>query len=954
MKAFLEKVADYIFDNHRDHLNELSVVVPNRRAALFLGKYLSNKTDVPIWSPQFYSIEDFVFKYSGYQLIPLVDLLFELYAVHREIEGAKAQSFDRFSAWGQLLLKDFNELDLYLKDADYIFHYLSEAKAMTIWKLNPEEMTMMERDYLRFYASLGNYYQLLVQRLEAKNLAYQGMAYRKFVVDIENNSLDNKPLIFAGFNALTPAEEVIFDFYKKQNQAKVIWDIDAYYYEDHKQEAGYFLRKQLDKKSDNDLIWLTDAFKEETKIINIYGVSGDVSIAKMAGIILEEMADNSNEKGVKLKEDTALVLANEALIVPMLYSLPDNVDTFNITMSYPSKLSRVYELLTNIFGLYLQQMLPDGKVSKKPAYYYKSLEIVLLHPLVKAHLHRLSASNVAQKISKIIRENNISYISQEKFPTQFDLMESDPAFEFLRLFSKRITKPIELIELIQEILQQLFDNLGSSEEDKLDREFLFHYLNLMRRMGDLLNEHPFIKQFTTLKNLFISLAAEQGIPFTGEPLAGVQIMGMLETRTLDFKNLILLSANEGMLPKAHVYQSFILPDIKRELGLPLPVDNDAVSAYHFYRLIKAANNIHIIYNTQNDSMGQGELSRYVQQIEWELKDYNAKTIINHNLFHIPLQTEDFDFDIRFPKDDYSIDRLKYIANGKGFSPSSLNNYLECSLRFYFQRILGMYSEEEVEETLASNTLGTVIHGVLEEFYLRKKGLVINDSFLDEIKKEYVDELEKRFRIEFKKGDIEHGQNLLWRKVAERFVEHFIESEKQFVKEGIPCTIIDLELELNRSIKLEIDGEVLDVHFRGNADRVDKVGNVVRVIDYKTGKVEAKDVRLFKYKNSIWDEMFLGKKPKSFQLFMYAWMYAPNLESTNQLQAGIIGLKYHSKYYPLAINHKDDLLVSEDYLNDFEKDLKSMMGKLFDRDEDFKQCDDDQFCKYCDYKFICGR
>jgi len=270
MEAFLKKIADHIFDNHREHMNELSVVVPNRRAALFLGKYLSRKTDVPIWSPKFYSIEDFVFTWSGYQLIPLVDLLFQLYEVHREIEGSKAQSFDRFSAWGQLLLKDFNEIDLYLKDANYIFHYLSEAKALNMWSLDPEEMTKMERDYLRFYASLGKYYQILKLRLEEKKWAYQGMAYRKFVDNIQQYDMEDKPIIFAGFNALSPAEQAIFDYYKDNNQAKVIWDIDSYYFDDSKQEAGYFLRKQLDNIGENDIVWRTNALREEEKNINIY------------------------------------------------------------------------------------------------------------------------------------------------------------------------------------------------------------------------------------------------------------------------------------------------------------------------------------------------------------------------------------------------------------------------------------------------------------------------------------------------------------------------------------------------------------------------------------------------------------------------------------------------------------------------------------------------------------
>ena len=953
MEAFLKKVADHIFDNHRDHLNEVYVVVPNRRAALFLGKHLSAKTDVPIWSPQFYSIEDFVFKLSGYQLIPLVDLLFELYAVHRKIEGSKSQSFDRFNAWGQLLLKDFNELDLYLKDADYLFRYLSEAKTLSKWSLNPDDLTQMERDYLRFYASLGDYYKQLTRSLESKKLAYQGMAYRKVVEGLNDLKGEDNPIIFAGFNALTPAEELLFDFFEKHGQATVLWDIDSYYFEDIKHEAGFFLRKQLKDVDKKKISWLSNELSTGAKSINIYGVSGDVSIAKMAGNILADMADDKASRGGQLSDDTAVVLANEALIVPMLYSLPDNIDTFNITMSYPSKLSRVYELISNILDLYMQHISIEGKVAKSPSFYHKQLESILLHPLIKQYLHIVSKGNTAEEIVKIIRKNNISFVAQKNFPAQFDIKDDQAAIAFLELFAKKISKPLDLVILVRDLLQILFDKTDA-KENQLDREFLFHYLSLMHRMEDLLTVHPYINLISTLKKLFISLASAQGIPFIGEPLMGVQIMGMLETRTLDFENLILLSANEGMLPKSHVYQSFILPDIKRELGLPLPVDNDSVFAYHFYRLLQGAKNIHILYNTQNDSMGQGELSRYVQQIEWELKEVNPNVEIKHKLYHIPLQSGEYDNSISFDKDDYAMNRLRRIATEKGFSPSTLNSYKGCSLKFYFQRILGMYTEDEVEETLAANTQGTVIHGVLEDFYLRKKGLVLNETFLDEIKKEYKKELEVRFKKEFKKGDIDHGQNLLLRKVAERYIELFIDNERNLVKKGVSCTIIDLELQMLRSLSINIGNEQLNVKFQGSADRVDRLGNTVRVIDYKTGFVENSDCKLWSGKKDYWEKMFSGEKDKAFQLMMYAWLYHPNLDSMFDLQAGITGLKYHSKYFPLSISKETETGINTDHIDKFEEDLTSLMEELFNPEIKFTQCEDEKACKFCDYKFICGR
>ncbi len=953
MKAFLEKVADHIYDNHKNHLQDLSVVVPNRRAALFLGKYLSSKTDKPIWSPQFYSIEDFVFKLSGFQLVPLIDLLFELYSVHIEIEGAKKHSFDRFNGWGQLLLKDFNDIDLYLKDADEVFRYLSEAKAISLWHLDPNRITKMEREYLSFYSSLGIYYKKLNERLSKKNLAYQGMAYRYVAENLTQLSKGDKPIIFAGFNALSPSEKSIFNFFEKNENTKILWDIDKYYFEDPKQEAGAFLRTQLQSIDKKKISWIDNSMQTEAKEVNIYGLSGDVSMAKMAGNILQSLALEKKTKGEKLSDETAVVLANEQLIVPMLYSLPDEIETFNVTMSYPSRLSRVYELVIHIFDLFSQHISIEAKPVTNPRFYHRQLETFLIHPLVQQYILSASSNNSAQTIIDETRKNNISFIIQKEFPLNFDLKQNDRSIPFLSLLSQNIAQATDLLDIIQNILQELFQSSIKGKLSDVDQDILFYYKNLISRMKDLLVEYPYVNQISTLKKLFISLASAQGVPFTGEPLSGVQIMGMLETRTLDFENLILLSANEGMLPKSHVYQSFILPDIKRELGLPLPVDNDSIFAYHFYRLMQRAKNIFILYNTQNDNMGQGELSRYVQQLSWEWQDKNPNVKWNHKLFHIPLSPDEYNTEIRFPKDKFAINRIKVISES-GFSPSTLNTYKECSLKFYFQRVLEMYTEKEVEETIAANTQGTVIHGVLEAFYKPLVNKVITKDFLDNMAVEFPEKLKELFKKEFGKGDIDHGQNLLMHEVAKRFIEYFIESERRLIEQGEVCTFLVSEDELKRSLDIDLDGAKYRINIKGKADRIDRLGNTVRIIDYKTGNVKDNDVKLFSSGNDLWGSMFEGDKGKAFQLMLYAWLYKPNVDAAFNLETGISALKYRSKFMPLVFNKNNETNVDDEHMKRFEKDLKVLIEQIFDTTTDFTQCEDKKACVYCDYKFICGR
>ena len=938
MQAFLDKTADYIFKNYKDRLYDLSVILPNRRAALFLGKYLASKSDKPIFSPAFYSIEDFVFKLSGFQSLPLLDQLFELYAVHQQIEGADAHSFDRFNGWGQLLLKDFNDIDLYLKDAGYVFRYLSEAKAISLWKLDPSEMSNMERQYLAFYGRLGDYYRRFTKRLRDKNFACQGLAYRYVAENIASLDQSGKPVLFVGFNALSPSEQNIFDYYEEEGRAKILWDIDPYYFDDPQQEAGDFLRKQLQNKDPKSIDWISNNLSTDEKEVNVYGLSGDVSLAKMAGNILEDL---SKEKGKSPGDETAVVLANENLAIPLLYSLPQSVENVNITMSFPVRLSRVFELVMNTLDLFSLQS-GSGEDTQK-GFYHKHFESMLMHPLIISFAEKHSCSGLFQEMLKAIKTENISFIKTD-FLNEYKPNGTGQNCELLELIMQEVS---DIPSLLQTLIR-LMDMIYEATESDIDREFLYFYLAQSRRLLDLLEQNPYINEVNTLRKLFISIANTGGVPFYGEPLRGLQIMGLLETRTLDFENLILLSANEGMMPKSHVYQSFILPDIKRELGLPMPGDNDSVFAYHFYRLLQRAKRIFILYNTQHDSMGRGELSRYVQQLEWEWQKKNPRIRWNHKMFHIPLSTEEYDTTIRFPKDDFALQRLEKIA-GKGFSPSTLNTYKQCRLKFYFQRILELYTEEEVEETMEANTLGTVIHDMLEYYYKSIRGELITGEFLEKLKAGYKTKLRDFFANTFKQGDIDHGFNRLLFEVAVRFVEYFINREEEMLRAGHKCRIIALEQELERELLVNLNDKSLNVKLKGKADRIDRLDAVLRVIDYKTGKVETADLKT----DPSMERMFGEKGDKAFQLMMYAWLYAPQKHDSEGFETGIIALKNHAAYFPLNFA-KNDYGITAERLQAFESRLKDLMEEVFDPASDFSQTENKKACEYCDYKFICAR
>jgi hypothetical protein len=626
MTRFLEKTADYLYKSYGDSISDLCIVLPNRRAGLFLHKYLWKSIGKTIWAPAIFSIEDFLINLSGLRICDSVEVLFELYEIHKEMEGTNAQPFDEFTSWAQQLLGDFNEIDSYLVDASDLFTFLNEAKALSIWNLDNKPLTDFEKQYLRFFKSLYTYHKKLGERLLSSNLAYPGLLFKKTAGQI--NSLAEKmiwkKIIFAGFNAMTRAEEVIIENLVASEKAELLWDADTYYMEDDKQEAGFFLRMWKRKWKNKPFNWIEKDFESSTAKINIIGVPLHVGQAKLCGELLS---------GHLLKdqpaENTAVVMMDEQLLLPVLNSLPPVVNELNITMGLPLRQTPVYDLFDTIFRMHENTSKFERSENRdNEMFYYRDILKVLQHPYAAQMAGTLLKGNafVLEELISEIRSGSRVFLGKEEliragtgiFSGSLDFLE--PVFDSWK-------DPLKIIESLRRIVEYLRDGFVLKTEEKeshtvrIEIEFLYAFSKIIYRLSTLIEKYHAIKDLRVFHSLFIQLAGLTSLPFYGEPLRGLQMMGMLETRTLDFDNLILLSVNEDLIPSGKTTPSFIPFDIRRHFHLPTYQHKNAVYAYHFYRLIQRAKQVYLLYNTESDELGGGEKSRFIKQIQQELRKY---------------------------------------------------------------------------------------------------------------------------------------------------------------------------------------------------------------------------------------------------------------------------------------------------------------------------------------------
>lgn len=928
MEPFLTDIAKRLLAQHPKGMDQVAVVLPSRRAIVFLKHYLSQQIKDPIWLPTFYSIEDFIEELSGLKTLDNLSLQFHLYQVYKKhTPKEETDDLGRFLKWSQTLLYDFNEIDRYLVDAERLLTNLSDLKEMEQWSLGSLDLSPFQQKYLRFFEHMYQWYRVFKDQLLEKGLAYQGLAYREAANRVLTSEIRHEKIWFVGLNALTTAEKKIIDHLVAHDKAVLCWDVDEHYLLNEDHEAGLFLRQHFER-------WGNQAatrFFEGEKNIQIIGCARNVGQTKVAGDILSKIDQGSIESS-----ETAIVMADEQLLFPVLNNLPQEVTSVNITMGAPLSSTPLFGLVDLLFKLHLHK----EKYQQK-AFYHSDLQRFLQHP----YLSRVIDKQFCYELYNSLVKKNIVFATSKNLAKLLEGKHAEAWGQLAPLLNdwsgaKQFTFLIK--SFLATFKTQLIEDKGTVES-----EVLFAFYTAVQQLENHLDVLKEDVDLQVLHTIFFQLIGKASIPFRGEPLKGLQLMGVLETRTLDFKNLIVLSVNEEKLPAGKSINSFLPFVLKKHFKMPTHEERDAVFAYHFYRLLQRASNVHLLYNTQNDSFGSGEKSRFIVQLEQELAHLNPI----EKFLETGLSCEADDSTIEIAKTTLVQQKILEWAANK-VSPSALNTYVNCSLQFYFQYIARIKAQEEVEEFIDDSVFGTLIHDALEKAYAPYLGVALSLALLLEIEQEALKLLELAFQQKYG-NSLQYGKNHLVWKVAFKLMQSFFEQERDLVdrvsKEGKTLTIIYLEEQL--TYEANIAGVLFS--FFGKVDRVDVVGDILRIVDYKTGKVEASDLRI-----SDWEAITESrKKAKAFQLMTYAYLYlkkhAPDQKkvvagnySFKNLSEGLLTVKQAK-----AVN---SLLIDASVLEHFELVLNQLLGEVVDSNLPFKQTEELAACDYCDFKQICRR
>ena len=864
-QTFLHQLAKEILKNYSENLSELVIILPNKRAKVFLLDELKNLVTHNIFAPEIISIEDFIQDLAGIRSIDSVELIFEFYEVYLSItEKDKAEPFETFANWAKTLLQDFNEIDRYLLEPDKILNYLENIKEIEHWSVDSNKRTELIENYLIFWKKLPHFYHSLYTYLSNKGIGYQGLIYREAVENLNHFSENNNNhFVFAGFNALNQAEEKIIQHLLALDVAKIYWDIDETLLNDTFHDAGMFQRRFKSEwiyYKTHPYEWIVNDFSE-AKNIQVIATSKSIGQAKIAGHIIEK---NIQENSSSI-QNVALVLGEENLLLPVLHSLTASIDALNITMGFASKNNPAQLLISKLFKLHTNALTRNAS---SYVMYYKDVLDILTHPFIENYVN-------ADGLVSIINKNNYTFITHKKLVELHP--ESNELFQLL--FQKWDRSCVAVLENLSTILLQIKAHLSfDNEEEKITNAFVYSIYKIINKMISYFFSHQNIDDIKTLQAIYKQVIDLAEVSFEGEPLNGLQIMGVLESRVLDFETVIITSVNEGKFPAGKSNNSFIPYDVKKEYGLPTFKEKDAIYTYHFYHLLQRAKNIYLIYNSDSEGFDAGEKSRFITQLEVEKQPSHNLSFqyYNPDVPNIAYQP------ILVPKTESVMIRLKEIAE-KGFSPSSLTSYIRNPIQFYFQRILRIKETDEVEENIAVNTLGTIIHRVLEELYQPFVGRLLTTEDIDTCFHKIESEVLNQFKLEYKEGEINKGRNLLAFEVAKRNVSNFLKHEKEGLEKGDQVQILKLEADLSQTI--EHATLPFPVKIAGKVDRIELRNGKIRIVDYKTGKVEQKNVTLKDWTGLTEDI----KNEKIIQVLAYAFMYQHEAKG-KEIEAGIISFK----------------------------------------------------------------
>ncbi len=964
MISFLEQVARIYYAQHADDLSDFLFVFPNRRAGVFFQRYLAKTAGKPLLSPQITTINNLFGMLSESKLIDRTSLLLRLYQIYLKHSGVD-ESFDSFFYWGDMLLNDFDDLDKYLVDAQKMFTsvedlkeieahfaYLEQAQIDLITRFwshfIPAQSSTRKQNFLKTWGILYPVYQELRSTLQAEGLAYEGMLFREVAQRIDAcTELPFKQVVFVGLNALTSSERLLLKALHAREVADFYWDYQSPFLQDEDNRASFFTKSNL-----NDFpsrYTLSEPEEPVNPIIEVIGVPSAVGQTKCAYALLEQLVANGDITDPAHAINTAVVLPDENLLMPMLYGVPESIETVNVTMGYGLSNTPIAGLMKFIFDLQLTCKWEEGKAS----FYYQSVLALLNHRYLTTF-----CEDKAKQLIQEIREKNFVYIAAEQLAAHHEL---------LQLIFKPVSTPSQVGVYIKELLEYLQGGMADGEEDsyavslsELEKEFIFHYYLASNRLGDLISQYGIECSLQTYFRILAQLTLTITIPFRGEPLSGLQVMGVLETRGLDFDQQIILSMNEGVFPSKSVANSFIPHHIRKGFGMSTYEHQDAIFAYHFYRMISRAKHVYLLYDTRSSGLQTGEVSRYVHQ----LKYHYCWPLIERTV------TSDFQLSEARPvfvqKTPEVMQRLHQYAKGgkRSLSASAITTYLSCPLQFYFQYVEMVREPDVVTETLESNTFGTIFHEVMQELYKPFVSKLVTPEDLlkllldtDRIKEQIAMTYKKYFHTSSQQENLA-GYNILIAEVLYRYVQKVLQEDQQ----QAPFLHVASEMQLKTTLTLDSG---VEVQLKGIVDRVDEKNGSVQIIDYKTGKgmLSFKEMKeLFVSLDKDWPKAVM-------QVFFYGLLYQ-DTHRPGAITPKIYFLRhFFQKKLDTTVSVKGtsakgavaqdglpegELLDFLPYLDDYKQLLVACLGEMFDVEQPFVQTEHESKCMYCPMATLCKR
>ena len=959
MESFLKLVAADLYKHTEGNLAHTAVVFPNKRAGLFFNEYLAQESDSPIWSPAYVSISELFRSLSPWEVGDPVKLVCELYKIFRR-ETQSTETLDDFYFWGEMLISDFDDADKNRVDTDKLFSNLQdlrnimddytfiddeqeEAIRQFFQNFSIERRTALKERFISLWDVLGNIYKGFRESLASQNIAYEGMMYRHVIEHLDVDKLPYEKYVFVGFNVLNKVEHTLFTQLKDAGKAVFYWDYDEFYMKENRQavthEAGEFIRRNL---RDFPSPLSGELFKNLSKPKEVHYIASSTENAQ-ARYLPQWIRNNLTTP----EKETAVVLCNEALLQPVLHSLPAEVKHVNITMGFPLSQTPVYSFLIALLELHTH-----GFNFKSGRYTFQSVVTLLKHPYTR------QLTGQAELLEKELTRNNRFY------PLPGELGKDEFLTRLFTPLSGNLNLCIRLSETLQQVAGIYQANTSGTEDtdafNQLYRESLFKAYTTINRFRTLIEEDELTVQSETFRRLLVKVLSTTNIPFHGEPAIGMQVMGVLETRNLDFRHLVLLSVNEGQLPKSGGDSSFIPYNLRKAFGMTTIEHKIAVYAYYFYRLLQRAERITLIYNTSSDGLNRGEWSRFMLQFLIEWPHPITRQFLEAG------QSPQGTSPITVEKTPDVMRRMQSLfdvrANPKAkFSPSALNYYLDCPLKFYYRYVAGLSAPDEVSAEIDSATFGSIFHYAAEHIYkdLTTHGKVINKEALEtllrnEVKlQDYVDTAFKKlfFNVPQNEKPEYNGVQLINSAVIARYLKQLLQNDLRYA----PFTFIASEMEVDEPIDIQTPKGVIKSRIGGIIDRMDSKDGTLRIVDYKTGGDADTPPHV--------ESLFIPDKKRSnyvFQTFLYAAIMCRKQPTMKIVPALLYIHRAATETYSPVIQMGEPRKPKEavedfsKYEKEYRERLQGLLEEIFNPEKSFTQTEIIEKCTYCDFKALCKR